>query len=48
MIRFKKEVHRFEKIGAIVVMMGALGILIDRWSIRYDSVVKLPGKNYFS
>ena len=41
-----RRVHKFEKIGFIIICVACLGIIFDQWSYRMDHAIKIPGKKY--
>ena len=47
MVILKKEVHKFEKLGCIIIAIATVGLTIDNWSLRADQLVQVPGKKYY-
>lgn len=43
----KKDVHKFEKAGCIIIAVATIGLTIDNWSLRADQLVQVPGKKYY-
>lgn len=36
MVVLRKEVHKFEKVGCIIIAVATFGLTIDNWSLRAD------------
>lgn len=41
-----KRVHKFEKMGFLIICVACVGIIFDQWSYRLDHAIKIPGKKY--
>ena len=47
MILTKKEVHKFEKVGCLTVLLACAMLCLDNKSLRFDSLIEVPGKKYY-
>ena len=47
MILTKREVHKFEKVGCLTVVLACFMLCADKWSLRSDSLIEVPGKKYY-
>lgn len=47
MVLAKKDVHKFEKVGFLTVILACAMLCLDKWSLRSDSLIEVPGKKYY-
>ena len=47
MLLLRKKAHKYEKLGASLVMIGTIALLLDVWTWRADQQYSVPGKRYF-
>lgn len=47
MILTNKELHKFEKVGCLTVILACSMLIMDKWSLRSDSLIEVPGKKYY-
>jgi hypothetical protein len=45
MILLRKDVHTYEKLGCIIILGASAVLVLDRFSMRVDSLEEVPGKN---
>ena len=47
MMFMRKETHRFERVGCAIILVACLGLILDRFSVRTDQLIQVPGKKYY-
>jgi hypothetical protein len=47
MVLARKDVHKFEKVGFLTVILACAMLCLDKWSLRSDSLIEVPGKKYY-
>ena len=47
MVVTRRQVHKLEKVGCVIIGVACIGLTIDNWSIRADHLVAVPGKKYY-
>jgi len=47
MILYKKDLHKYERLGCLLIIVAAAMLVVDKWSLREDSLITVPGKKYY-
>jgi drug/metabolite transporter (DMT)-like permease len=47
LVFLKKDVHKYEKLGCLLVILATALLVLDKWSLRSDSLIEVPGKKYY-
>jgi drug/metabolite transporter (DMT)-like permease len=47
MVAMKREVHKLEKFGCLIIGVACVGLTLDNWSLRADQLVSVPSKKYY-
>ena len=42
----RKAVHKYEKLGFIVIFVGTLAMLLDQWTLRADQLIIVTGNKF--
>jgi hypothetical protein len=47
MVLMRKNVHNYEKLGCVAILGASAVLILDRFSLRADSLQQIPGKNVY-